>query len=193
MAAVAVERFVAVHYPIDYNTVSLPRKQCAEFVRGLSVVCTKAVQCEPNKPDCAQFASILRLLLIGAISTQPCYVSTLCVDIALIIRVCKFSQIWRMRRRMRRICAKKHKKEICVRKKNERKYSDPRLEPGISYYKSATVTTRLPCLPGERKKQNHYINTEAQFWRNFRAISAHASTQLRENCANWIKKVLIAN
>ncbi len=47
----------------------------------------------PNDPECANFASILRLLIIGAISTQPCYVSTLCVDIALIIRVCKFAQI----------------------------------------------------------------------------------------------------
>ena len=47
----------------------------------------------PNDPECANFASILRLLLIGAISTQPCYVSTLCVDIAPIIRVCKFAQI----------------------------------------------------------------------------------------------------
>ncbi len=50
-------------------------------------------QTMPNDTECANFASILRLLLIGAISTQPCYVSTLCVDIALIIRVCKFAQI----------------------------------------------------------------------------------------------------
>ena len=52
---------------------------------------------KPNEPECANFASILRLLLIGAISTQPCYVSTLCVDIALIISFCKFAQIQRMR------------------------------------------------------------------------------------------------
>ncbi len=73
-------------------------------------------RCDPNDPECANFASKLRLLLIGAISTQPCYVSTLCVDIALSISFCKFAQIQRMRWRMHQICAKNCKK-LRLRKK----------------------------------------------------------------------------
>ncbi len=55
----------------------------------------------PNEPECANFALILRHLLLRAISTQPCYVSTLCVEIALIITFAIFAQIRRMRRRIR--------------------------------------------------------------------------------------------
>ncbi len=76
----------------------------------------------PNHPGCANFASKLRHLIIGAISTQPCYVSTLCVEFARIIRFCTFTQIWRMRRRMRWIYAKKNcKKYLAHAPKNNRK------------------------------------------------------------------------
>ncbi len=42
-------------------------------------------------PDCANFASKLRHLMIGAISTKPCYVSSLCVEFARIIRFANFA------------------------------------------------------------------------------------------------------
>ncbi len=84
----------------------------------------------PNNPECAKFASKLRQVLFGAISTQIYYVSTLCVEFALIIRICKCSQIWRMRQRMRRNYAKKLKN--CVPKKSKKKKSEPGFEPGIS-------------------------------------------------------------
>ncbi len=49
------------------------------------------IRCPPNNPGCANFASILRTVLFGAISTQNYYVSTLCVDIALTIRFANFA------------------------------------------------------------------------------------------------------
>ncbi len=103
----------------------------------------RRVACLPNKPECAYFASILRHLLLRAISTQPCYVRTLCVEFALIIRVCKFAQTQRMRQRMRRIYAKKN----CVQKKKLQKKIRARIRTRDFYSEvrysnhSATLTS----------------------------------------------------
>ncbi len=46
---------------------------------------------QPNNPGCANFASILRTVLFGVISTQNYYVSTLCVNSVLTIRFANFA------------------------------------------------------------------------------------------------------
>ncbi len=78
----------------------------------------------PNNPGCANFASILRTVLFGAISMHNYYVST--VEFARVIRVCNFFQFRRMRERVCQICAENEKKFVCEKK------SEPRFKPGIS-------------------------------------------------------------
>ncbi len=140
----------------------------------------------PNEPECANFASVLRHLLLHAISTQPCYVSTLCVEFAPLIRNCKFAQIWRMRRRMRWMCAKKNcKKNNCrMRKKTEKVAGyEPTNFGSRSHYSINWAIQPLLQIVG---KLTHYIEKDAvvaQFWRNFLAhTSTHAQilAQLRQ-------------
>ncbi len=65
---------------------------------------------QPNDPGCANFASILRTVLFGAISTQNYYVSTLCVEFARIITFAIFAQFRLLCQRLHQNCAKKRKK-----------------------------------------------------------------------------------
>ncbi len=77
------------------------------------------------------------------------------------------------------VCVKFAKK-IASAKKREKKLSEPGLEPGISNHKSATLTTQPLCLSLEDGKKIHDINTVAQYWCKFGAISAHVSTHARK-------------
>ncbi len=134
-------------WPMQPLPLSTPRSfflhsHSFHSLHGVTGTTTLFSMCLPNDPECGNFASILRLLLIGAILMQPCYVALCASNLrALRIRVFKFSPFQRMRQRICQICAK----NICKQKKQ--KNSEPGLEPGISNRKSATLTTRLPCLP----------------------------------------------
>ncbi len=100
----------------------------------------------PNNPGCANFASILRKVLFGAISTQNYYVSTVCVEFARIITLANFAQIRLLRRRMRRNCAKKI---VCAKKrmrKKSKKNRSPDSNPGFLIPRPALEPLSHPAI-----------------------------------------------